>query len=1460
MTSKKLLSLSLFCLLSSFLFSQTASVVEGCAPLETTFSPPGGSTTYYWNFGDGGAFSTLASPDHNYLQAGTYTAEFSESAGGPVLGTVNITVYDKPTVDIVATPTGGCVPLTVDFTDNSAFDPAIPITNVQWSFGDGENSTAANPNHTYTMAGQYTVSLELTSSFSSCNVTQIFENIVSASESPSVSFVTDPNPPAACEAPLTVGFTNTSPVEEGLTYLWDFGNGNTSTEINPPTQTYTENGSFTVTLTITNDTDCSTTFTRTVTIGPPDSDFNIPDTVCIGQSAFAAAVANSANLIWDFGPNASPSMSTQSSLAVEFSQGGVTTVTLTATTGDCSSTTEKEIFVQEIDMGVTATPDFSCFQPFDVTFTPNTLEGIASYEWEFDTVTQVGQTPTFTFEYPDNNPYTIHYLQSPFVRLEVLTTAGCQFFDTLYPVNIQEPTAYFTADVVDGCAPLTVTLQDTSFIEGDIVSWEWNWGDGTIENATTPADVTHTYSTPGEYNAFLIVENSMGCIDTSFLQPVLVGEPIAIDFTVDQTSICPGDSIMLSPLSTDPNIDEWHYETDNGRSWHCFQESEADWTFMTETGDFDVSLTVGYNGCFSTITQQDLIEVKGPIAEIDYNMDCESPYEYNFADIKYEEGTVTWDFGDLTTSTDPVVTHTYVETGEYQVYITSENPATGCPASVDSVTVFIKEIEAAFTLDSLVCSGTILDLNGEESQDVWADCYRGYTWFPPNGARPITTQDVSYPFQTSGSGLVEFGLEVTDINGCRDTAYQELRLYEISNSFTQDATRICFPDTVSFAETSAADTTIVDWNWNFGDGEFSTELDPSHIFQNPPTEPDATNIFITLTVTDVLGCSSSFTDSLSFYEPFSSILTSPNPPSLCAGDDLTFIATDFIQEGSFLNYSWNFDNGTMSSNQSENVEYPTAGDYNITLDFVEAATGCAGQVSYPLDVQAYPEAAFSSSVDGVEIICFPEIINFMDESESFGSPLNYFWTFGNGQVATQADPSAAFDKGTFTVTQNVITSNGCADQSTQTYTLVGPEGSIVLDQNQICNGAEIMVSLADTVDISSYSWDFGDGNTTDDESPTTHQYDVTSTTNTFISLILKGENDACTTVETVDIEIIQINPDFDFLNGDDMYCADEIISVQNSTSSEANTFAWTSSDGQSSNEINPTFNANGIGEITIELTASLEPLGCPETIAKTITVNPLPMTSADGAAVCEGEPAILSVNNPSAGSTYEWSINGNPPLTGETITVDNPTNSTVTLNEIDVNGCSQMTSLEIITVDALEGENFDITTCPDAAVPIGIAPNANYTYMWQASPDLSCTDCPNAVLAVPNTGGEAEYNLTATDPLGACPPADYTFKIEILDNVIEIPNVFTPNGDETNDFFNFIQLGDNPVEIAIGEFKVYDRWGKLVYDNDTPDTGWDGQINGKPAVADVYVFVMKLSFPEGNCELPEMLGDLTLVR
>ena len=112
-------TITLFLLLPALaFFAQTANMTTGCAPLAVAFSPPAGAVTSFWTFGDGGT-STLNSPSNIFTTPGTYTVEYRSVAGGPLLGSITITVYPKPVPDILATPASGCVPLDVQFKDTT---------------------------------------------------------------------------------------------------------------------------------------------------------------------------------------------------------------------------------------------------------------------------------------------------------------------------------------------------------------------------------------------------------------------------------------------------------------------------------------------------------------------------------------------------------------------------------------------------------------------------------------------------------------------------------------------------------------------------------------------------------------------------------------------------------------------------------------------------------------------------------------------------------------------------------------------------------------------------------------------------------------------------------------------------------------------------------------------------------------------------------------------------------------------------------------------------------------------------------------------------------------------------------------------------------------------------------------------------------------------------------------------
>ncbi|MBR9833447.1 HYR domain-containing protein [bacterium] len=168
--------------------------------------------------------------------------------------------------DFTLTPSSGCAtPHTVFFTDQST----QPDTWL-WNFGDGSTSRAQNPIHTYISAGIYTVSLTITDTVIGGSSTKSIPMAVTV-EVPTADF--NGSSLFGC-GPLTINFTNASTT--AVSYLWNFGDGNTSTLENP-THTYQNRGSYSVSLTITTANGCTNTRTKTnyITVLGPTVSFGL---------------------------------------------------------------------------------------------------------------------------------------------------------------------------------------------------------------------------------------------------------------------------------------------------------------------------------------------------------------------------------------------------------------------------------------------------------------------------------------------------------------------------------------------------------------------------------------------------------------------------------------------------------------------------------------------------------------------------------------------------------------------------------------------------------------------------------------------------------------------------------------------------------------------------------------------------------------------------------------------------------------------------------------------------------------------------------------------------------------------------------------------------------------------------------------------------------------------------------
>jgi PKD repeat protein len=245
------------------------SPTSGKAPLSVQFTDESlrGPDQWFWELGDG-ATATTQNAEYTYSTAGTYTVNLTvtNSTTGSDTRTkyeiITVLAPTPPVANFTVNKTSGKVPLTVQFNDLSNNTP----TTWSWDFGDSTSSAEQNPIHTYTVVGNYTVSLTATNDDGSDTMTVTDFITVNPLTPPIPNFTATP---LSGKAPLTVQFNDTS--SGGIPTLrnWNFGDGTTSIEIDP-VHTYTTTGNYTVSLELANgDADVFENRTDYITVFPP---------------------------------------------------------------------------------------------------------------------------------------------------------------------------------------------------------------------------------------------------------------------------------------------------------------------------------------------------------------------------------------------------------------------------------------------------------------------------------------------------------------------------------------------------------------------------------------------------------------------------------------------------------------------------------------------------------------------------------------------------------------------------------------------------------------------------------------------------------------------------------------------------------------------------------------------------------------------------------------------------------------------------------------------------------------------------------------------------------------------------------------------------------------------------------------------------------------------------------------
>lgn len=1084
------------------------SICQNTSAVFVNNSTPGMS--YEWNFGDGST-STTANPSHQYPSPGNYTVELIVTSPFSCADTLTKDILVQPIPVAQFSAITVCLGYETQFTNQSTGDP----TQWNWDFGNGNTASAQNPVQTYTSPGNYTVILTVTNGIGCADnyTTSVQVNAVPVADFSSSNY---------CLGDATT-FTNlTTGTTVGME--WNFGDGSPINTTVQPTHVFPAAGDYTIQLVAFGGSGCSDTITEDITIDSiPSANFTFVS-VCSGDTTFFTdqSLGNPDTYSWDFDNGAT---AVQPNPSVVYSASGTYNVLLTVSYSATGCTSS-------LSLPVVAHPHTSpqfdapatCFKQNTV-FTDQTSGNPTTWTWNFKDGSPLNTQQNPTHLFPSAGSYnvelvtqnnfgctdsvshtiTIHPLPVPgfsydtvclnvtthftatssnavawkydfgdgllaqeadpthiyatagsyIVKQIVTNSFGCT--DTIEHTVIvrPNPTAQFTLDTACFSFPTNFINQSTGF-----TSSSWNFGDlGNTSPATSPY---YIYSQSGVFVPQLIVKNSYGCSDTVTKNALVQVQPEA-GFT--NTTVCARDVVSFTDTSTgNPTDFHWNFGDGSG----TFTQQNISHVF-TSGGLYSVSLIVkNGSGCADTITKS--IEVYTvPIPDFEVDTACLYTVSH-FTDLSSDSAPIVgwdWNFGDGNTSPDQNPTYIYQNSGNYIVSLTVTN-SHGCDSTyTDQAKVLLTpDADFSFTVDCFGAPTTFTDLSTNNPGI--------YHWDFGDGATSNTGPNEQHTYTSPGSYVVQ--LKVADNNAvCGDSI---AKIVTISNAAQADfliPSQVCVNDLFHFYDNSSASIgTIIDYQWRMGDSTTYSTEDGTHTY----SAPGVYQIKLNITTSD--GCQAYHTESI---DVLPSTTANFDWKNTCLNTPTQFTN---LSAGGTTSWYWDFGDGTSDQTQFPVHTFPQAGNYTISL-IVQNLPGCADTIKKTVTIDAPPLVDFNS-----DTVCYGDLTTFTNQSNiNTGTIDSYQWIFENGEDSSALEnPQYAFITYTqsHSVTLIATSDKGCIDTLTKTVSLL-PIVHFDLQMGDLFGCAPVTVTFTNQSSINgaailNYMWDFGDGDSSFQKSPT----------------------------------------------------------------------------------------------------------------------------------------------------------------------------------------------------------------------------------------------------------------------------------------------------------------------------------------------------------------------------------------
>ncbi len=1418
---------------------------------------------------DGRTFYIYQSPvQYKFLDDGAYkikvtlSGTFVSDCGGTDIKTINVLVgHDDISFTTSRTPVGDCTSRLVVTGDNSTGFYGTTIKMWIWDFGDGSpkdtiklgDPTAPNPKvnpHTFPANALYYVKLTTINSIGGATTDSV---AVDLSFTLNTTFTQSQD--TICPNGSVVFTPTSSP--SATWWYWNYGDGSpldSTTNSNPVSHQYTIEGLHTVSHWVKNSAGCpGTTVKDTVFVThQPIADFVLPGGVCLpnGTTLFintsdTAYLPSGMPYTYHWSFTGIPADTSDNKNPVftytHPPSGGGFPVSLTTTNRfGCVSTPKVQYVTSVYNTPVSAisgTSDSKICVGSNASFfdlSGGTGQTVNSWYWSFGDggVDNVHQNPQHI--YTTNKTYT--------VKLVIGTDKGCVSDTVTWTIKVNPNPVAGTILPSSCISSGSLLFQDNSTVAADAstqtpYTYTWNFGDGT--GTFTTKDSTHTYAGVGTYYVNHSITTLNGCTDNK-----------KDTFTISGSKPVPGFNI--------PN-----------RFGLC---SNVDVTLI-DTSRVAI----------------------GAIQKVEIRWDAVNNYGAVQTDNSPSNGAA---------GSSKTYTHTYPRLPKNQTYsviLYAYSGSTCMDSIVRSITVYGSPKVVFDTLRGVCVNGGPRYIHlAHDSSGFW------------DISTPIPRVDYYYSgvsvvadtFYPATAGVGTFYIKAVyetriPFTHCRDSAIAPITVWALPTPSFTTSTPLCEGTSVAFTDHSTAGAGsgyISSWSWNFGDA--SSGANNTATTQNPTHNYSTYNTYnVTLKATSDSGCSATTTPQTITIHPKPKVGFIV-PPGVCSGTAVGFTDTSKIAdntESQFTHY-WNFGDpasgalntatGTPLVNTSHLYATPPTDSVRL---IVKSIDGCKDSLVVKLSSVVFPQQAPVYTANGRTLgandtvkVCLGDAISFKNLNTP--SVNQAYWAFGDsaavvntGKTISHTYPNATIYTGKHYADDN----NGCRTTTATFNVLIWSLPTPVIKVgNPTCEKNSVIFTDGSTAgagsgNIKSWAWDFGDVlNNTSTTNPATHTYPTANNYN--VTLTVTSDSGCKATSPVATVVNVHPNPTVKF-GLPTAVCLPLAAQFTDSTiiadGSLPATYLWNFNDVASGiNNMaiipNPSHSFSVSNNYAVKLIVTSNN-GCIDSATKVLAASAIhnqPIanysvntTSHDTPRVCIGTPIWFkdSSGGNTAKSYWVWGDAGNIIELGSPIQHVYSAGTYTGQHYIDDNfGCRSTTVSFLAMVDTFpyveDGSKFILAGTSAMLSPTITGGN---TYLWTPIVpfgstktyldfnDVSTPICTPLIDSI-------VYRVDVTGD-GVCPAKSLYYTVRTFSDPV-IPNVFSPNGDGVNDYWDISSL----QYFAGANVQVFNRYGQLVMTRLGYSTPWNGKdLNGQPLPVGTYYYIIQL----GNGFQPRS-GSITILR